>query len=131
MQRFDIKEEADIVRARSAARDLAGELGFSIVNKTRVATAVSELARNTLEHGLGGHMELEQLSADGRVGLRCIFVDEGPGIADVDQALTDGFTTCDGHSLGQGLPGAKRLVDTLEIISRPGDGTRVELVKWL
>ena len=128
MDRIDIESEKDIVVARTAARNLAGDLGFSVMNKTRIATAVSELARNVLVHGGGGYMEMEAVSNSPKTGVRCVFVDHGPGIGDIQQALSDGFST--GNSLGQGLPGAKRLVDDLQITSELGQGTRVEMVKW-
>ena len=128
MRRFEILADDDIVRARSAARDFAAELGFSMLDKTRVATAVSELARNTLLHGGGGHMEMERKTYIGNVGIRCLFRDRGPGIADVALALTDGFSTS--AAPGHGLPGAKRLTDDLKIDSAVGEGTRVEMIKW-
>ena len=128
MERIEIQSEDDIIRSRTAARNLAEKLGFSIMNKTRVATAVSELARNVIQHADGGYMDLESVSESARRGIRCIFVDEGPGIEDIEEALKDGFTT--GGSLGQGLPGSKRLVDELTISSNSGQGTRVEMLKW-
>lgn len=129
MDAYEILNEDDIVSARSAARSLAGELGFSVIDMTRIATAVSELARNALTHGGGGRMEIANASANGKSGLRCTFVDHGPGIPDIDKAMSDGFST--GSSLGHGLPGAKRLVDEFEIESQFGKGTRVEIIKWI
>ncbi len=128
METYLIKDEEDIVQTRRAARELAGKLGFSIMDKTRVATAVSELARNTFVHGGGGYMELSQIKSNNYFGVRCVFVDEGPGIESIELALTDGFTTA--KSLGHGLPGAKRLVDELTIDSSQDVGTRVEMVKF-
>ena len=126
---FDIRDENDIVRARSGARDLAGRLGFSVIDKTRIATAVSELARNTLTHGEGGRMEINETTNGDRIGLRCVFLDNGPGIADIAQAMQDGFSSA--GSLGNGLPGSRRLMDKFSIVSTPGKGTRVEIVKWM
>lgn len=128
MTEIEIQTENDIVVARNTARAIAGELDFSLIDKTRIATAVSELARNTLVHGHGGCMQVEPAKVNGSSGLRCVFVDSGPGIADIEQALQDGFSTA--GSLGQGLPGAKRLTDDFLVESEPGQGTRVEIVKW-
>lgn len=128
MPRVEIRDEEEVVLARHEIRNLADELGFSIINKTRLATAVSELSRNLLVHGLGGHMYFKALREDDRVGIQCIFTDQGPGIEDVDQAMQDGFST--GRSLGQGLPGTRRLVDEFSITSEPGKGTTVEIRKW-
>ena len=125
---IDIRTEDDIVITRAAARDVAGRLDFSLIDKTRIATAVSELARNTLVHGGGGRMEIRRRANGAGNGVHCVFVDEGKGIADIEQALGDGFTTNNG--LGHGLPGSKRLMDELTIESEPGKGTRVEVVKW-
>ncbi len=129
MKTIEILTEHDIVQARQAARNAAGTLGFSIVDKTRIATAVSELARNVYSHGGGGRMEFEEIDEDGRTGLRCTFIDEGPGLPDIAEAVRDGFSTKDG--LGQGLPGSKRLMDEFEIASEVGKGTRIEVVKWI
>jgi len=128
MDTYEIHSEDDIVRTRQVARKYAEELHFSVLDKTRIATSVSELARNTLVHGGGGRMEMQQAENGGTIGIRCVFVDEGPGIPDIERAVEDGFTT--GNSLGQGLPGVKRLMDDFEITSTIGQGTRVEVVKW-
>ena len=128
MNKVEIRSETDIVRARLAARDLAAEIGFSLINKTRIATAVSELARNVYRHGGGGFMEVYKREENGRVGMQCNFVDEGPGIPDIDQAMGEGFTTA--GTLGQGLPGTRRLMDDLRVQSKVGEGTRVETIKW-
>lgn len=128
MEIFEIRSEEDIVRARMAARTTAEKLGFSIVNKTRIATAVSELARNVYNHGGGGRMEIEDIREGKKAGIRCIFTDQGQGIPDIEQAMGDGFST--GNGLGQGLPGSKRLMDNLKVESQIGKGTRVEIVKW-
>jgi serine/threonine-protein kinase RsbT len=109
-------------------RAWAVELGFSLVDQTKIVTAASELARNTVVHGGGGTCELESLHADHRRGLRLTFVDQGPGIADIDQAMRDGFTS--GNGLGLGLGGARRLSNEFEIRSQPGAGTRVQIARW-
>lgn len=119
--------EPDIVSARRRVREMAAELGFSLVDQTKVVTAASELARNTLIHGQGGVMQLAKLNGP-RIGLRLIFEDKGPGIADVQLALRDGFTT--GSGLGLGLGGAKRLVNEFEVISKAGEGTKIIATRW-
>jgi serine/threonine-protein kinase RsbT len=128
MEVIEIHNEQHIVLARQTARRVAEKLGFRLVDKTRVATAVSELARNVYVHGGGGLMEIEEIHQGERIGLRFIFIDEGPGIASVEQAMQDGFSTSKG--LGQGLPGSKRLMDYLQIESELSKGTRVETIKW-
>ncbi len=128
MHVVEIRNEDDIVRARNAARDFASELEFSVIDKTRIATAVSELARNTLVHGAGGQMQIAPAAHEGRRGIRCVFIDEGPGILDVEWAMGNGYSTA--NSLGQGLPGARRLSDGFHIESCVGRGTRVEITKW-
>ncbi len=128
MDRFEISTEDDVVRARTAARRLAENLAFSLIDKTRIATAVSELARNTLVHGGGGRMVIGEAANGTTTGIRCTFTDAGPGIGDIDQAMTDGFTT--NSSLGHGLPGAKRLMDEFKVESNVGQGTCVEVIKW-
>lgn len=122
-----VVSEADIVTVRRSVRESVAKLGFSLVDQTKVVTAASELARNTLIHGHGGQMELALLNGP-RTGIRLIFEDKGPGIADIDLALRDGFTT--GSGLGLGLGGAKRLVNEFEVRSRPGEGTKVTVVRW-
>jgi serine/threonine-protein kinase RsbT len=123
-----LQTEVDIVRIRQVVRQWALQQGFSLVEQTKMVTATSELARNTVIHGGGGTAQLEALTSGNRRGLRVIFVDQGPGIPDIAQALTDGYTT--GEGLGLGLGGAKRLVNEFEITSRPGAGTRVCITKW-
>jgi len=123
-----IRASEDVVKARQVARAWAVEAGFSLVDQTKLVTAASELARNTLVHGGGGMMRLDAVSAGGRRGLRLTFEDKGPGIPDVDRALQDGFST--GTGLGLGLSGAKRLVNEFEIWSRVGEGTRVTITRW-
>lgn len=123
-----ISDESDIARARRAARQLACESGFPAIDLTRIATAVSELARNTFNHGRGGRMLLTQVRDAERIGIRCVFVDEGPGIEDVTRAMEEGFTTRNG--MGLGLSGSRRLMDRFEVQSAAGAGTRVEIIKW-
>jgi serine/threonine-protein kinase RsbT len=123
-----LRSDEDVVRARKVARQWAIELGFSLVDQTKIVTAASELARNTVIYGGGGQLRLEALNDGARRGLRLTFEDEGPGIADVEQALRDGFTT--GTGLGLGLGGARRLMSEFSISSQPGQGTRVTAVRW-
>jgi serine/threonine-protein kinase RsbT len=123
--------EAGIVAARQQAREAAQELGFGLVDQSRIATAVSELARNVVRYAIGGGGEalIRELSpTDQGIGLEIIVRDEGPGIANVEQALRDGFST--GQGLGMGLPGARRLMDEMAIDSMPGRGTTVTIRKW-
>lgn len=117
-----------VVRMRQVVRVWAVELGFSLVDQTKLVTAASELARNTVHHGGGGTACLEVLGDGGRVGLRLTFQDDGPGIPDVALAMQDGYST--GGGLGLGLGGARRLTNEFEIISRVGAGTRVTVIKW-
>jgi serine/threonine-protein kinase RsbT len=123
-----IVREDDVVRLRQAVRAEAADCGFSLVDQTKLVTAASELGRNALKYGGGGDARMTRLERDGRVGIRLVFADEGPGIADVEEALKDGFTT--GTGLGLGLGGSKRLVNEFEIESAPGRGTRVRVIKW-
>jgi serine/threonine-protein kinase RsbT len=119
---------ADVVRARHAVRKAAVDLGFSLVEQTKVVTAASELARNMVDYGGGGIVTIDAIEDGGRKGLRLIFEDQGPGIADVEQALRDGFTS--GTGMGLGLGGARRLSNEFEIRSAPGEGTRVAITRW-
>jgi serine/threonine-protein kinase RsbT len=123
-----IGSETDVVLVRQAVRQWAAELSFSLINQTKIVTAASELARNTLIHGGGGSVRLEALTEGVRQGLRLCFEDQGPGIADIELALRDGYTT--GGGLGLGLGGSKRLVNEFDIVSRFGQGTRVTVTKW-
>lgn len=118
----------DVVKVRQRVRDWAVGLGFSLVDQTKLVTAASELARNTLVYGQGGTMLLEMVINETRRGLRLTFEDRGPGIADIQLALKDGYTT--GNGLGLGLSGAKRLSQDFEIDSSPGKGTRVMIARW-
>ncbi|HLY41260.1 MAG TPA: anti-sigma regulatory factor [Terracidiphilus sp.] len=123
-----LQSSTDVVLARQKVRQLAVELQFSLVDQTKLVTAASELARNALDHGKGGSMTVETLANGSRAGLRMIFEDHGPGIADIEQALKDGFTT--GSGMGLGLGGSKRLVNEFSIESQVGKGTRVTAVRW-
>ncbi len=123
-----VVSEQDVVLARQAVRKLAQEVTFSLVDQTKMVTAASELARNTLIYGGGGQMRWEILQDGGKTGLRLTFRDEGPGIPDLKLALTDGWTS--GSGMGMGLSGTKRLVNEFEIDSAPGKGTRVTIARW-
>ena len=123
-----IRSETDVLYVRQRARAYAAELAFGVVEQTKLVTAVSELARNTLVHGKGGTAEIEIVEREARKGVRLTFQDQGPGIADPEQALTDGYSTGDG--MGLGLGGARRLVNEFELTSSVGAGTRVVIVRW-
>ena len=123
-----IRGPEDVVHVRQAVRAWAVELHFSLVDQTKIVTAASELARNTLDYGGGGTVRLLALADGGRRGLRLVFEDQGPGISDIERALKDGFTT--GHGLGLGLGGARRLSSEFELVSKPGEGTRVTIARW-
>lgn len=123
-----LAESPDVVRARQRVRERAVAIGFSIVEQTKLVTAASEIARNTMTYGGGGEMHIEDDLKDGRPGLRLTFVDDGPGIADLELALTDGWTS--GGGLGMGLSGARRLVEHFAVESAPGSGTTVTLIRW-
>ena len=125
---MSIRTSEDVVRVRQVARELALAQGLSLVDQTKIVTAASELARNTLDHGGGGTVRLEAVNSETRRGLRLTFEDQGPGIPDIDLALKDGYTTAGG--LGLGLSGAKRLSNEFEIFSRVGEGTRVMIARW-
>jgi serine/threonine-protein kinase RsbT len=118
----------DVVKVRQLVRNRAVALGFSLVEQTKLITAASELARNMIDYGGGGRFELVTAMNGSRVGLRVSFIDEGPGIADIERALQDGFTT--GRGLGLGLGGAKRLVNEFEIRSAAGAGTTIIITRW-
>ena len=129
MDELSIRTGDDVVRVRQQVRVVAAKSGLSLVDQTKLVTAASELARNALMHGGGGLARIEVVtSGQGRSGVRVGFTDEGPGIADLELALTDGWSTGDG--LGLGLSGARRLVDEFELTSKPGSGTSVVVVKW-
>ncbi|MEJ6023105.1 anti-sigma regulatory factor [Ramlibacter sp. PS4R-6] len=123
-----IRSEEDIVATRQAVRQITQQLKFSLVDQTKMITAASELSRNTLVHGRGGHMRWELLEQGLKRGLRLHFEDQGPGIADLKMAMTDGYTS--GGGMGLGLPGSKRLVHEFDLDSAPGEGTRVRITRW-
>jgi serine/threonine-protein kinase RsbT len=123
-----IRTQEDIVRVRKATRENAVAQGFSLVDQTKLVTAASELARNTLDYGNGGEVELTRVLDGARKGVRLTFADEGPGIADIQKALTDGYST--GGGLGLGLSGARRLSNEFSIDSTPGKGTRIMIARW-
>src|ERR1700753_1122370 len=123
-----IRTQEDIVRVRQSTRENAIAQGFSLVDQTKLVTAASELARNTLDYGLGGEVEIARLSEGVRKGLRLTFSDHGPGISDLEKALTDGYST--GGGLGLGLRGARRLSNEFTIDSAPGKGTRIMIARW-
>jgi serine/threonine-protein kinase RsbT len=125
---LSLRSSEDIVRVRQMVRATAVEIGFGLVDQTKIVTAASELARNTVQHGGGGNMRLQMLRESNRRGLRLVFEDQGPGIPDVEQAMKNGYTTADG--LGLGLGGAKRLCHEFQISSRVGEGTRVTITCW-
>lgn len=123
-----LRSDEDVVGLRRQARERAVAIALSLVDQTKLVTAASELARNTIKYGGGGEVHLDALEDGFKRGVGLIFVDDGPGIPDLDQALRDGFTT--GGGLGLGLGGSKRLVDEFAIDSRAGEGTAVSVVKW-
>jgi serine/threonine-protein kinase RsbT len=126
---FPVRSGEDVVKARQIVRGRAMEVGFSLVEQTKIVTAASELARNTVIYGGGGEMRIEQVrQGPRRIGLRLIFEDHGPGIPDIDLALRDGYTT--GTGLGLGLNGARKLSHEFDIQSKPGEGTRVTITRW-
>ena len=125
---MEIRTSTDVVQVRQSVRTLAASLGFSLIDQTKVVTAASELARNTLEHGGGGTARLETVTQGIKKGLRLTFEDQGPGIPDVSLALKDGYTT--GGGMGLGLSGSKRLVNEFDLVTKVGEGTRVTVTKW-
>ena len=125
---LQLRSDSDVVRARQAVRSICADLGYSLVDLTKMVTAASELARNTLIHGRGGTVTIESIEDNSKRGVRMTFEDEGPGIADVARALQDGFTT--GNGMGLGLGGSRRLVHEFDIQSTPGTGTRVVALRW-
>jgi serine/threonine-protein kinase RsbT len=127
-QAVPISADEDVVRVRQLVRTVAVAAKLSLVDQTKLVTAASELARNTLVYGGGGGAEVTVLDSGRRKGIRIVFADDGPGIADLDLALTDGYTT--GGGLGLGLSGARRLVDEFEIDTAAGRGTRITITKW-
>jgi serine/threonine-protein kinase RsbT len=128
LARFGLRSDLDVVAARRGVTDWAREIGLSVLDRTKVVTAASELARNTVLHGGGGVMCLEIVRDGNRQGLRLTFEDLGPGIADIDRALEDGYSTRGG--LGLGLPGARRLSNEFVLTSTEGVGTCVTITRW-
>jgi serine/threonine-protein kinase RsbT len=124
----DIRTPEQLGIARRLVSEWATELAFPVVDRTKFVTAASELARNMLVHGRGGIMQIQELVSNARTGLQLVFADNGPGIADVEQALVDGFSTA--RSMGVGLGGARRLVNEFTIRSQPGQGTTVTVIQW-
>ena len=127
-EELSLRTEDEVVRVRQVAREWAISLGFGLVDQTKIVTAASELARNTVIYGGGGSVRLEALNDGPRRGLRLTFEDKGPGIADLTLALKDGYTT--GNGLGLGLSGARRLAQDFTIDSKVGEGTRVVIARW-
>jgi serine/threonine-protein kinase RsbT len=125
---LEIRTSTDVVQGRQAVRTLAAGMGFSLIDQTKLVTAASELARNTLEHGGGGTARVESVMNGMKKGIRLVFEDAGPGIPDVSLALKDGYTT--GGGMGLGLSGSKRLVNEFDIATKVGEGTRVTITKW-
>ena len=126
--RVEIASNEDVVLVRQRAREQAHHAGFSLLETTKLVTAASELARNALDHGGGGHADIEVITDGTRRGVRMTFVDEGTGIADIEAAMRDGFST--GSGLGLGLGGSRRLVSEFHIESVVGRGTRVQVIRW-
>jgi serine/threonine-protein kinase RsbT len=127
--RLEIRTEEDIITSRAAAKELAREVGFGIVDQTKIATAISELTRNIVKYAREGLLHLRVVSRNQRPGLEIICEDRGPGIVDIEAALREGYTT--GKGLGMGLPGARKLMDDFELTSAVNQGTRVMVRKWL
>nr|WP_194718476.1 ATP-binding protein [Pseudomonas typographi] len=123
-----LKQETDIVTIRQRVRKAAEDARLGLVSQTKIVTAASEIARNGLIYGGGGQCLIERTQREGRAAVRLVIIDHGPGIANLEQAMTDGYTS--GNGLGLGLSGARRLVDAFEIASQPGQGTSVEMWKW-
>jgi serine/threonine-protein kinase RsbT len=123
-----VRSSEDVVIVRQAVRKKSIALGLGLVDQTKFVTAASELARNTLDHGGGGTVQIERVQNERKTGIRLVFEDEGPGIPDIALALTEGYTS--GHGMGLGLSGSKRLSHEFEIWSEVGKGTRVSIVRW-
>ncbi|SNY67781.1 anti-sigma regulatory factor [Paractinoplanes atraurantiacus] len=125
---IQVNSDQDVVRVRQLVRTVAVAVKLSLVDQTKLVTAASELARNTLVYGGGGTVEVTTVDNGRRPGIRIVFADQGPGIVDLDLAFTDGYTT--GSGLGLGLSGARRLVDEFDIVTAPGAGTSITVTKW-
>jgi serine/threonine-protein kinase RsbT len=128
VERIAVSSDQDVVRVRQLVRTIAVAVKLSLVDQTKLVTAASELARNTLVYGGGGTVEVGRVENGRRTGIRIVFADQGPGIADLELALTDGYTT--GGGLGLGLSGARRLVDEFDIDTLVGRGTTISVTKW-
>jgi serine/threonine-protein kinase RsbT len=128
LEKLPVRNSGDILLIRQTVRAKATQLGFSLVDQTKIITAASELARNTVDYGGGGILSIEVLNDGSRAGLRLAFEDQGPGIPDIQLALKDGYTT--GNGLGLGLSGAKRLMNEFQISSKVGEGTKVVVTRW-
>lgn len=127
-EELPVATSSDVVLVRQLIRKWCEEIGFSLTDQTKLVTAASEIVRNALDHGGGGRANVELLRNSSRRGVRLVVIDQGPGIADITLALRDGYTT--GSGLGLGMGGAKRLVHEFQVVSEPGKGTTVELVRW-
>ncbi len=127
-EQLPVRTSEDVVRVRQAVRTHALALKFSLVDQTKIITAASEIARNTIDYGLGGDLQIDDVVSGVRKGLRLVFRDNGPGIADLARALEDGYTT--GGGMGLGLSGAKRLSNEFDVQTAPGSGTTVTLIRW-
>jgi serine/threonine-protein kinase RsbT len=123
-----VRTSEDVVNVRTSVRKLAAELRFGIVDQTKIVTAASEIARNTLDYGRGGDLRMDAVHNGIKTGLRLTFIDQGPGIRDIDQALTDGFSS--GNGMGLGLGGTRRLMDEFNVASKLNEGTTVTITKW-
>ncbi|HEY4010666.1 MAG TPA: anti-sigma regulatory factor [Acidobacteriaceae bacterium] len=123
-----VRTSEDVVTVRTSVRKVAAELRFGIVDQTKIVTAASEIARNTIDYGRGGTLQMEVLNNGPKRGLRLVFADRGPGIRDIDQAMMDGFTS--GSGMGLGLGGTRRLMDEFNIASKLNEGTTVTITKW-
>jgi serine/threonine-protein kinase RsbT len=128
---MQINDENDLIAARKLVRDAAVSVGFGLTDTTRLVTAASELARNVLQHAGGGAMQCSRFGDYSGSGIEVIFIDEGPGIVDVEVAMQPGFSTSHVPSLGLGLPGTRRLVDEMDVTSLAGQGTTVKIRKWV
>ena len=128
LARFDLRADIDVVVARRGVSDWAQQIRLSVLDRTKLVTAASELARNTIIYGRGGIMSVEIVRDGVREGVRVTFEDQGPGIADIDRALENGYST--GGGMGIGLPGARRLVNEFTLTSSPGAGTRITILRW-
>jgi serine/threonine-protein kinase RsbT len=125
---LEVRTPEDVVKVRQEVRNRTAAVGFSLVDQTKFVTAASEIARNTIDHGGGGRAHIETVLLTGKRGVRLIFEDQGPGIADIKLAMQDGYST--GGGLGMGMPGSKRLSNEFYVESTPGKGTKVTLVRW-